>query len=86
MLKKYDDKTLYCRKLGHHLSFSYCRQEHNGLPCTAVERCWGHLFDVPAYLQEYFKNEELVHLTTERTPKITSILEIVQRVQNQNKK
>ncbi len=86
MLNEHDNRTLYCRKLGHHLAFSYCRQEHNGLPCTAVERCWGHLFDVPAYLQENFKNEELVHLTTERAPKITSILEIVQRVQNQNNK
>jgi len=85
MLNEHDQRTLYCRKLGHHLPFSYCRQEHNGLPCTAVERCWGHIFDVSAYLQAHFKEEELAHLKTERPPKIASILEIVQNVQNQNK-
>ncbi len=85
MLDKHDNLTLYCRKLGHHLSFSYCRQEHNGLPCAATERCWGHLFDVAGYLRENFKEEELTHLRAERPPKITSILEIIQRVQKQNK-
>jgi len=47
-----------CPKLGHQISFSYCRVENQGLPCPKTIECWHPHFRVRAYLKEELTLEE----------------------------
>jgi len=35
-----DVKEIYCRKLGHYLTFNYCSREQGDLPCREILDCW----------------------------------------------
>ena len=84
MLKeKYDSVELYCPKLGHHLSFKYCRSENLGLPCSRLIKCCSDKLPVQNYLNTHYSGEEINQILKRPEPKINSILDIVQRV-NQN--
>ncbi len=77
----FDKEELYCRKLGHHLTFDYCRSEHNGLPCPKIRDCWFEKIPIDDYLEQNFKPEEIAYIFEPPKPKITSIFEIIQKAQ-----
>ena len=54
MIEKHDTEYGYCRKLGHHLHFKYCRSEQNGEPCGKIQDCWFEKFDVRTYMDEHY--------------------------------
>ena len=81
----FDSEELYCRKLGHHLKFAYCRKEHNGLPCPKIRDCWFEKIPIDDYLTQNFTPEQIAYLFEPPEPKIASIFEIIQKAQ-QNKK
>lgn len=82
---KYDNEEIYCRKLGHHLNFKYCRQEQHPLPCPAVKRCWQYKIEIDDFLKESFSANEIAYLDEPHTPKILSILDIVKKAQENTK-
>jgi hypothetical protein len=60
---------IYCRKLGHHLSFSYCCREQRTLPCRQILTCWEpyglHAGHLAHFEQDYFTKtppDKLNHL------------------------
>jgi len=53
-----DRFAIRCRKLGHQISFSYCRTENPGLPCGKVLDCWHLHFEVRHYLKKELPPEE----------------------------
>ena len=40
MSENYDHLQYHCPRLGHEVTFSYCRQEGNRIPCSRIVACW----------------------------------------------
>lgn len=79
-VSKFDALEIRCPKLGHQLQFSYCRAEHNNLPCSRSLVCWESR--LPA--EEFFRNT----LTEKQwrncfedapKPKVVSLLELIEK-------
>ncbi|MFH1195258.1 MAG: hypothetical protein V1720_06075 [bacterium] len=83
-IQNYDGQEIYCRKLGHHLQFRYCRQEQQQLPCTSIRRCWQSRIPVEEFLDSSFSPHEVNYLDESHIPKISTILDIVQKVRKEN--
>lgn len=81
MGKKFDLQQHYCRKLGHFLSFSYCRREQIDKPCRSIRSCWMDKFDIDQFLQDNFSESDIRHLSAQTAPKISSIIELIAAVQ-----
>ncbi len=81
-MNQFDGQEIYCRKLGHHLKFSYCRAENLGQPCSKMISCWGHRIELSKFINTHFpdfaKDQDLVQVK----PKIASILDIVNQVKS----
>ncbi|HHE54891.1 MAG TPA: hypothetical protein ENL21_03855 [Caldithrix abyssi] len=80
---QYDQLDLYCRKLGHHVKFEYCRYENFGKFCSKVRDCWFETIPIDEYLKANYSEEEIVHLFHPPKSKIVSIFELIQRAQQQ---
>ena len=78
MKTKFDSEKIYCRKLGHYLTFKYRREENLKLPCGKILDCWYDKIYIHEYLREYYKNNDLNYLYKSQTPKITSILNLIE--------
>jgi len=85
MKERYDKEEIYCRRLGHNLNFSYCRSEHNGLPCPLIFDCWYTRLDIGAYMRKNFTPDELPYLTQAAPSKMSTLLELIQKAQNKGK-
>ena len=81
-IQKYDEQEIYCRKLGHHLQFKYCRQEQQQLPCAALKRCWQSRIPVDEFLAHSFSEDEIAYLDEPQVSKVSTILDIIQKVQS----
>jgi hypothetical protein len=84
--EKFDAQKGYCPKLGHHLTFKYCRSMQDGLPCPKVSDCWFEKFDITAYLKENYTAEEIDRFLAPPKSKLVSLAELIQKAQQQNKK
>jgi hypothetical protein len=76
----YEEEQIRCPKLGHQVSFGYCRVERQDLPCQKAIACWNDRFEV----EELFRNG----LTPEQfeeaflkppTPKLVTLVELIER-------
>ncbi len=47
-----DETMIRCPRLGHQISFSYCRWERGELPCFKTLDCWFEMFDVEGYFRQ----------------------------------
>jgi len=81
LIEGYDREQGYCRKLGHHLTFGYCRGVNQGLPCALARDCWFERFPVAAFLASHYTEEELARVTAPAPSKLSSILAAVRRAQ-----
>ena len=77
----YDREAIYCRKLGHHLKFDYCRRESGVLPCSRIVKCWSEKLPINKFLNMHFSATELDTIFAPPTPKITSLIELIQKAQ-----
>jgi hypothetical protein len=81
----YDDRPGYCRKLGHHITFKYCRSVADGLPCHKVLDCWFEQFPVNDFINGHYSQEEKGRFLSPPQPKIISLLDLIKKAQEQNK-
>ena len=79
MIDQYDAARVYCRKLGHHLEFAYCRKVKDGLPCSKVLDCWFTSLPIEEFIDQHYSAEEKSQIFAPPQDKITSILQIVER-------
>ncbi len=77
----FDARQIYCRRLGHHLGFSYCRSERSGLPCPRLSACWGNKLPLEEYLRLHYRPEELAHLGETPPDKTATLVELIRRAQ-----
>ncbi len=75
-----DSYLIRCPRLGHQVSFSYCRSENNGMPCFKCLDCWFQHFAVEECLRADLTQEEW-HRIFERRPrtKVQSLLELIEQ-------
>jgi len=84
MLNEHDPDVLpRCRRLGHEVSFGYCRQETGGKPCRLILDCWWEHFDVRAFLQRELPEETMAQVVqagaAPAPSKVLSLLDLVQQ-------
>jgi len=80
----YDREQGYCRKLGHHLTFGYCRRVNRGLPCALARDCWFERFPVAEFLASHYTEEELARAIAPAPSRLSSILAAVRRAQEED--
>ena len=82
----FDDKEGYCRMLGHHLRFSYCRSCREGLPCFKILDCWFEEFDVRKFIEVNFSAEEIEQFLMPPKPKVQTLMTLIQQAQERMQK
>ena len=80
IMEEYDDLEIYCRKLGHHITFSYCQEPGSEKVCSSVRDCWYGRIDIDEYLENRYSPEELKEALKPGLPKITGIMEVLARL------
>jgi len=78
-LREFDALEGYCRKLGHHLPFSYCRTTGTDRLCGSIRECWFQRLDIDSWLGRNFEPAVLEQALKPGTPRITGIMEILMR-------
>ena len=82
-----DKKTRRCPRLGHEVTFSYCREPGEDTPCFKIIDCWWEIFDIKAFMEENYSKEVLEKLTAPPKPKAISLLEMIKEAEDRiNKK
>jgi len=79
MLEQYDSEEIYCRKLGHHLDFKYCRTEKEGLPCSKILDCWFEKFPVEKFIKENYSEAEISAITASPRPKVATLFDLIEQ-------
>lgn len=82
----YDTEEIYCRKLGHTLKFSYCRNEHSGLPCSRVYDCWFERIKIQEFIASSYTEEEQNAISSPQKDRLTTIFDIIMQSSSNNKK
>ena len=76
-----DERVLRCRRLGHSVTFHYCRTQEGDSVCPRILDCWWEVFEVHAFLEENLPAEKRRALAEHAPrPKVLSILDIVEQV------
>jgi hypothetical protein len=84
MIEEFDAHTGYCRKLGHHLEFKYCRTVNSGKPCHLMPDCWFEKFPVAKFVEQHYTLEERAAFSRPPQPKIASLVDLIAKArQNQ---
>jgi hypothetical protein len=79
-----DAYPLRCPKLGHTVTFLYCRSESKGLPCFKTLDCWFQFFPVEEYLRGRLTKEEWeTSFERSRPTKVQSLLELIDAAKKQ---
>lgn len=74
------DYKIRCPRLGHQITFSYCRIENRGLPCFKALDCWFQHFLVEEYLRRELTPKEWEHVfENPLKPKMLSLVEIIEQ-------
>jgi len=76
----HDTREIRCPKLGHELTFAYCRREGGELPCVRIIRCWESFFPVEGFLKETLDVEIWDAFRQQDLPdKMTTILDLIEK-------
>ena len=84
MDNQYDNREIYCRKLGHYLTFGYCKNENDYLPCSKIFDCWSEKINIKDFCYSNYKKEDIDKILEPGKPKIHTILDIIQNVNLKN--
>jgi hypothetical protein len=79
MIEQHDALEGYCRKLGHHLSFRYCRRMDQGLPCATIRDCWFERLSIDEFLERHYSPGERARIDTPPVGKLDTILKLLAR-------
>ena len=75
----YDSREIYCRKLGHYLTFRYCRSERDGLPCGKILDCWFDKIPIGDFLRANYTPEEMARIAGPVPAKAATLVELIER-------
>jgi hypothetical protein len=81
-----EDYKIRCPRLGHQITFSYCRAENRGLPCFKTLDCWFEHFLVEEYLRKELNAEEWEKVFNRPPkPKMLSLVELIEQAKKVKK-
>jgi hypothetical protein len=81
-----EDYEIRCPRLGHQITFSYCRRENMGLPCFKTLDCWFEHFLVEEYLRKELEPEEWEKVFSRPPkPKMLSLVELIEEAKKRIK-
>jgi hypothetical protein len=76
----HDEREIRCPKLGHELTFAYCRREGGHLPCARIIRCWESLFSVESFMRDTLDAETWDAFCRQAPPdKMTTLLDLIEK-------
>ncbi len=78
IIEKIDQLETRCPKLGHQVSFSYCRQENAPYPCSRTVGCWHHRFPVETVLRFHLSEEQMRRLFAPPKFRVESLMETIE--------
>lgn len=78
-IAQHDKTQIYCRKLGHHLTFLYCRTTEGSNLCPKILDCWFEVFDVRAFLEQHYTEPEIETVFKAPQPKVASLIELIEK-------
>lgn len=76
----FDEEEGYCRMLGHYVPFKYCRTVTNMLPCYRILDCWFERLPIEEFVAAHYTAEERGKIFRQPKSKLSSIIEIIERV------
>jgi hypothetical protein len=85
MIDQYDKKQTYCKQLGHHVPFKYCRTVNNKLPCKQIFNCWFEILPIKEFIAQNYEKEEIKAILTPAPSRLERILDIAGKVYEQQK-
>ena len=75
-----NDYTIQCPRLGHQISFPYCRSENIGKPCFKILDCWFQYFPIEEYLRNELTTEEWsIVFDMPVKSKVQSLMELIEQ-------
>lgn len=75
-----DDYIIRCPRLGHQVSFSYCRTEQGELPCFKTLDCWFEHFEVEAFFRRELTHEQMEKaFSRSGHSKMMSLLDLIEQ-------
>jgi hypothetical protein len=81
-----DDCKIRCPRLGHQITFSYCRLENRGRPCFKTLDCWFQHFPVDEYLRNELDPEDWEQIFGRPPkPKMLTLLELIEAAKERHK-
>jgi len=84
MDEHYDNEEIYCRKLGHHLRFKYCRTESGERPCRKIADCWFDKIPIGEFLRENYGEKELASILAAPRAKAATLVELIERARKRD--
>ena len=76
----YEEEQIRCPKLGHQVSFGYCRVERYDLPCQKAIACWNDRFEVEELFRHGLTPEQFEEAFLKPpTPKLVTLVELIER-------
>ncbi len=79
-ITQYDEKSVYCRRLGGNVPFSYCRLVNNKLPCPTTVACWEMKFDVGEFIKKFYTESEIREFLYHKVNRMDRILTVLDDV------
>ncbi len=81
-----EEYRIRCPRLGHQITFSYCRSENLGIPCVKTLDCWFQHFLVEEYLRGELRPEEWEKsFNRPSKQKMLSLLELIEQAKTAKK-
>ncbi|MEJ2586880.1 MAG: hypothetical protein P8165_04725 [Deltaproteobacteria bacterium] len=81
-----DAHMIRCPRLGHMISFSYCRKENGGLPCFKTLDCWFEQFPVEAFMREELTEAQWAEAFKRSSKtKLSSLMELIEQAKERVK-
>lgn len=80
MIDAHDAKQCRCKRLGHTVTFHYCRTQEGNSVCPHILNCWWERFDVAAFLEEHLSPEDYAKVAAPPPPrrKLESIMDLIE--------
>ncbi len=75
----HDSREIYCRRLGHYLTFEYCRAESGPRPCRKILDCWYDKIPIGEYLRENYSPGEIAGIAGPPPAKAATLVDLIER-------
>ena len=84
MKDQFDDKTAYCRTLGHYVPFRYCRTVNDDDPCRRIRDCWFEQLDIKRFIAENYSEAEIGRIFAPPPEKLSTLIELIKKAQGES--